>query len=1749
MAAVDATPGQSADFSPLCVLEGRSVRRSLRAPALAVLDLLWASCSLNERRVLQPLAEFFQVHREALAQIRSTPPGPKPNIPSGLASELPLVATLLLCAEKPKHRFPGLDRLLLIAIADAIGGSERRDHKRIASLAESIRGALDGSNNGLRALLAKVDSLLSLARVMDQWVASGGDTPHKGFCSAWTKWVRDRIVFWTERDPEAQRVGLLPPSLAPSVDDPEVTLVGGSGVDGDDEFRVPIVLTELLPLSVMPSPRIAEVKALAMGMVRASQGDLLLGSDQIVPFEWVRDLMDRAQQSAAEALSLGESIKAESRIALGFAVATGIREIDLPLIQWGRVPQGAWPVVDPDEPLLHRPITRPANAVRPGPEVLPYLEPSLDVVRWPLPPSLHQWLRRVADAASVKEGAPVFPELVYATGRAYRLWDVASEVGPEMGLAPGAIRRALASVIAEGHGPEVAQITLGDTFSFSPGPAYYTATSEDALIETVNRIHRQWFGDCAALESRGPRFGSRLILLDEAAREWPRMLRLRLVSTARQAAGPASVDAWRAHRDHLAAALSAVTGARPSEWVSRITLDHIVPEYGLVLLEDKAADALREVRVAATGRRWLADFRRYLDRLGDVANGALGADAARLAAAILRSEAPLFSVLSAEGAEEALHTSDLTRLMPAGLQGVPNHLRHRLNQMLLRHGMPHELRHAQLGWVVSPAFTLADMSHWSARQLGDALADTLDQILVQDGWYNPSQRTGPWSWRGVPDRPIKDWAAEIAAYEARHRKGARDARATLLEQWRAVEAEVLVRLQKAVATYLPSLSVDMDKKALVRAFAPVSEKKDLEPVSVTADHHALLCDAVQQGDARPDAAAEAIATRILLYRLVRGALRKGIIAGPVPSRPFLSSTADPSPFFPGLGLAVRQAETLRSDLLARAKLRRTFDQAPLTAWTVAAFSSTRQLPQIQAAVSHAAGLQRPMVHPDLVRVPAKLGKVSYPMVFAGLPALALTRRGVEAPKGIAPKIEKMGEWAQSALRALKGLPEDPEVCAKFLASLFQAAGRLELSGPERLVNDPNQLSAAVNINRCLARDDAWPVRNAEVAKREERMGDVILEPAANDDEAKPSRTVRQQHALYGRLLESLDPIRVATRENAKSDGKRGQHGKIGKRLEALEAEAKGAGNVVLLIGFVRHRHHYGGKRKSKLAPSSLATDVSRFGSTLLDVAGEQDILQWTAVEFHQHYLATILAKPKTARRQCFDVIETFHEYLCDVHNAPEIDLADLLRHAGERMAKADTGLLTQIEVSQVHRVLLKDIEDEVALPDAEPEAIRILRLRELMLLVLDASGIRPASAHGLTLGDMVLLGPGRDFVRVRDTGEYGSVKSASALGFVPLEGALWGRCRQRVIEWLRVERQAIEALGIAWWKMPLFARRPGDRRRIIRDHLTRRIDALLKWSTGDEQAQTYWLRKTRVTERHAAIASKDRPLALEVYRTLRHCGHATIETPIGHYIGDPVLIHAQSLAWGREATRGSILDLTSLKGAVLDVAWQRAGGAAPGTRTAVVLDRLQAPTARTPSAHETAPPMLRRRGGLRPRHLADFARAVVSGDRKEAIIRSGLTDVQLVDLERAARALVQKRGVTPWRFEGLRQFSAVLGIPRAIQGTAALYALLNSEPPEELKLLASTWVDQANLQCLQESRVVIEIENSQVENAARWLLEKTALRISLAHVDGRLVLAGATGEAPARSHVAPLRWVLALIWIFEAAKKRPQPEAAADLAA
>jgi hypothetical protein len=647
------------------------------------------------------------------------------------------------------------------------------------------------------------------------------------------------------------------------------------------------------------------------------------------------------------------------------------------------------------------------------------------------------------------------------------------------------------------------------------------------------------------------------------------------------------------------------------------------------------------------------------------------------------------------------------------------------------------------------------------------------------------------------------------------------------------------------------------------------------------------------------------------------------------------------------------------------------------------------------------------------------------------------------------------------------------------------------------------------------------------------LAEVLYEPEVAEGGAPTEIEGKTQTPAqeYARLTIALDPERFPRLLNRKSDGKTGWRGALKGYLAKLHAEVGESTNVGLLVGYIRHRLRYGGRVKSELAHVTLGSDLSRFGSDLLAVAGPDRMVEWDAGEFYGNYLATMLCKPITARRQCFDALMNFHEYLRQVHQAPEIDEATLRAFAGERFIHVDPGMITRREVAQAHGVLRSDLEAEQALPDATPEAVRLLELREIMYVILEASGLRPSSVFGFTLGDLFLLAPGRDFVRVRTTGEFGRAKSNASLGFVPLEGELWASVRERVVAWIAQEKLRLQ--GRDWWKLPLFAAAPGARRRFSRAHFTRRIDQLLKWATADKKAHTYWLRKNRVTSRHDAVATTSLPSARDAYAALRVSGHATIDIPVTSYISDPRIICGRNLQEGRAVSRGKILKVTGFQGSHLDMAWQRADGPDASSRLRVVFDRLGLVPPQAPAARITPTPPIRRGRALTPLHLADYARALgIEGERHEALVQSGLTDAQVTRLEQTARDLVQIKGVTPWTFPGLRHSSAVMAVPRPLKGTDKMYALLARNPPEELLRLAESWARQSFLERLHGAGVILQLSSRVEQDDARWWLETTGLNLELDQSADFEILRAPRETPSSRSHAAGTQWVFALVWIY-----------------
>jgi hypothetical protein len=416
-----------------------------------------------------------------------------------------------------------------------------------------------------------------------------------------------------------------------------------------------------------------------------------------------------------------------------------------------------------------------------------------------------------------------------------------------------------------------------------------------------------------------------------------------------------------------------------------------------------------------------------------------------------------------------------------------------------------------------------------------------------------------------------------------------------------------------------------------------------------------------------------------------------------------------------------------------------------------------------------------------------------------------------------------------------------------------------------------------------------------------------------------------------------------------------------------------------------------------------------------------------------------------------------------------------------------------------------------------------------MFLLLEAAGIRPGSVYGLTLADIHFAETGIDVIHVRTTGEYGEAKTAASIGFVPLEGELWRVHREWVRGWIEEQRKsAVEGGGT---DLPLFARRLGERVRFRDDHLTSRIDDLLKWASGNAKASCYWLRKVRITARYQSLQQLSTVSGRDVYGIMTLCGHATIQTPIESYINDPASLLFADLRSAARVPRAALLAMSGLTPGPLDMAWSRISDS-DLARISIVLDRIGDAAVLPPAEHWTEPPPLRRFKPFLPLHVDAFARAMRRcSSRAEAILRSGVTDSQANQLDVAAQELLVRRGCAPWTLPNQRSARSTMEIPRLLAGTELLFGQLNRQPTEGLTALANAWVEQAHITHLYDGNVVMLLADS-AELAAVGDLADKGLTMQVATTDGRHLLVEKPKADNEKGHGAALRWVLAIVWVF-----------------
>lgn len=1643
-------------------------------------------------------------------------------------NDRPIAHTLLTYSSR--KRTPSGIRLLVALMCEAALSPHDSNHYRL--LAGMIRGVLDNSDRAssvrLRDLVGESRTLPELQARIERRLVPGAPV-HSGFADMWKSWLAPRLRGWMHD--RGRFLKLADPSpLSPTLESREIVLDCDELGDQDDATALSAGLSDPYEPGEQPRSNGSDMaRAHVHALTRHSQTDLLSPPDHILPEFAVAKLVRSAVTRAAELQSDGERRLSEPYVALLLAIAAGLQESTLPDVSWisGKKLK---PHVDWTSPVLQRPIVRPPNAVNPGPSLSSSVIQADDSAPWPLPESLHALLIGLTDGVSPMPGTPILPWLAGDVGRPYRLNDVVRELFPELHANARVCRLVLAAHLARNLGPDVAQLVLGDTFSMSAAPTYYTAPRHRDLVKQVMEIQSRWFGPSAISDSMlesvpDGHIGSRLVLTDTAAQSWPKgILKVRRYDV--NDGDPTDIDAWIRHRDFVGASLAAATAHRPVDALADLRLSDVIPEYGLVVLRDKQVDPLRSIRIAATGARWTTALRVYLDRLVAIADDDTRPESSRLALAILTSEAPLFEVPD-EGGRGRFTAACLRDTMPEPLRAYANHYRHRLCQQLQYAGVDAELRFAQLGWVVSEAHATADLSPLSARDLANEVGPHIDEILVRDGWFGPSQRIKPWHWRGVPLTTLPDWKAITRAHEEKHHHEVKRLRANLVEKGKETRNAIRPRLALAIQAFLPAVRLESDGWRLVRAEEPAHPAR----IAIDEAHCSLIEEKVLLGSKSASTSLEKLITRIELVRLIKRAHRDGIMEGFIPRRPFVSFTSEPSPFLPGIGTAVRHSERIRETLIDRCRDWRPHDRGPLTYLATILFSPYRSAAWAEGALKGASTAARGQRPGDTLRIDAVVDRKHAAMVFSGTAAILLSRRSSQAPTAIAPTSRRLNAWLDSVLSS-ELAPQDQQWLDAVIESA-RVAGRVELSGQERLLMLGTTQLTCVPKERCLAWSDHWPAKaTAFDDSLQQKPSPVLYDQKVSQQKSAPNVAVG-----YKSLLKILNPTSLAKFVHQGNDNQRGLHQALIRHLQVKLDEAGTTTNLGLVIGFALHRTRYGGIRKPTLEASSIHTNVTRFARTLLDIAGPRSLLDMDDDTLRQAYLAVLQAKSTKVRPLAFESLKQFHGFLELSYRRQPMNYAELQSFAGLRVDDTDPGLLTSAEVDAVYEALLEDLRDETGRADASPEFIRIAELRIVRFLLLEASGARPASIHGLVLDDVLLFGDDQDYIHIHKTGGYGSAKTDTSLGFVSLEGALWKRAREWFAAWLQTELRRLPA--DAPRNVPLFAKTPGSRERFATEMIEGRIGDLLRWATGEPDAHTYWLRKRRIQSRHIEAAVAEKPRAKDVQAALRQSGHAEIWTALTSYVHDPAIPMHRSLRQGRSTARAELIAVSGLQSSPLDMAWQRHGGPNADCRLCIVFDRLDINTVTVPLSKYLPPPPAHHRHTLLPRHIHQFACVMQQvNNAREAALRVKLAGHQVERIQRAALALLSQRGCVPWHIDGLRHPRAVMKIPRKLRGAEPFLNALDRTPSRVLLELAQDWGKTGHASRILAPANALPLSGKAAIDPARSLLKELGVRENVITINDEGPLPFLTIERRGNdssldlSLLAVMQWLLAMVWVY-----------------
>lgn len=1509
--------------------------------------------------------------------------------------------------------------------------------------------------------------------------------------------------------------------------------------DPDDEARHDSA-GPISDASVFDSLPARRASAFSQQLYRGSNPELLRAPDTILPRAIAIQAWNAARKIVLDALQEGDIDRAERSIIHLLAIETGLSEREVPTLAFGNQTRGS-AVLDMRARALRRPELRPADSFRPptgsesiwldtGGDVLFPVSDSVLVLASVLLRTRRRHPSRRASSLLVSTQEPVAI-----------LRNAIAEAGLSGTVRASDYRLRLASTLAEKLGPDAAQVAFGDTFGLSAAPTYYckfqSASIAEALASCIASISGQPAASPRTLARCGHWLGSRVRPRIEPYRETWQSFGIEMGRSRGRPSFAHTLEIWRRRRDCLAIHLLLATGHRPHQSLAEISLSDFLPRAGLALIHDKRSDPARMTRLVATGARFVGALEQFVDELRRISREPTLGNARAVARSILKCETSIFSLPADLGGAEALDVEALVAQLPSPWRNRPNLHRHALNHALIDRGTDSEHRYFQMGWLDGEIHAVSDAAPYPPQSLGPALQYAIDDWLQSIGWgggREPEDRDSIFK-----DVCLRDLGPNETAHKDAHGERVHELRVALAERRQVAAVEIneqlLRKLEELVPSVVPSYTDGRRRTLRLKARWPDKERPRIDDSTVD--------EILSPFYRAPFSPIHAFLAPRMLSAILHRAVKEGHCLSALPRVRYLTASSVPSPFVAGLGLAVEFATRLRKAIQNSASTAgslagagRTRRLAVLLSWALLSHTSIRKVGAIGSLLRSLAQSQHSKEKPWLIRLPVGEGHIA----ISGVPALLASRLQKEpncsaVVEALLANLDiELGRFLRTEIPDL--VPEGISAGdgCKWMITALRISGAVELNGPERLMMTDIVRPASVTAIRASSAEDSMSVPDETAASEGiDEQEDVDL--PTSEPRRPPGRPSMRGTERVRSIMRLFNPDYDGLVDDTPAKPAEHRASQLRPFVEQCLVELSPTPTLGLLVmEYVDQLLNRGGPRTPDgMRISTIYKIYHRISPTLASIPPDRDTRELTTEEWSTVICSALLRARAKDKVAVLDDVRKFLDFAGRNHAIAEPDW-DLTRQAaGEAIRGKDPAVVSDAEIERVLAVAAANIGPH-ELAGVDPADRRVRELQLATALLLDASGVRPRSIFGLTLADIHFT-PFGDFIHLKSSGAFASIKTRTAAGFVPLEGRHWQIHRAWFADWHVGLLKTMHEHDLQ--HIPLFQVPNGPiGQRVPLKVVTGRIGELLRWSTSQSRGRTYWLRKRRIGARHAEAYQGSSLRARNVYRALKISGHVSIATPIASYIGDPSVYLVQDERIAEATTRTAASAYSGVENYVLDQRWRRAekkiGNGVALSPQLRLSGALLPPPPQWPELQCPEPPPYKPwRTGLSWKAIEHVMANIALGRT--------LDDINLitgVDPDTIERIFTRIRELEVRTGLALGSSRPSLRKPRDTAAARAFRSFVENED-DRLHVIASDWVQCARIRPIEDGCVLIDPNALGVLRAVLQDVGLSANASEMPGVTSAIVPMPSTGKDygtwPA------LRWTLSVAWVATGVVQKP----------